>query len=145
MVAEQFHLDELSAIVYDYDLESDGVTGELSSQISPGHTAYYRASIVITQEIVNYGGLKNRVTVTADDPRNNQVTDISDDGDVFDGNNDDDYTEDFIPQTGLLEVTKTVAIDFNNIEQVVVTVAGGKYYLNGVLQDQYLKKQNLSI
>ncbi|MBT7458546.1 MAG: DUF11 domain-containing protein, partial [Flavobacteriaceae bacterium] len=130
-------LDELSTIVYYYDLESDGVTQVNSpSQIAPGNTAYYRASILITQEIVNYGGLKNRVTVTADDPRNNEVTDTSDDGDVFDGNNDDDYTEDVIPQNGLIEVTKTVAIDFNNIEEVVVTVAGGKYYLNGILQDQ---------
>ena len=78
-------LDELTDIVYDYDLKPDGTQIQASSQIAPGHIAFYRAELTITQEIVNYGGIKNRVEVTAEDPLNNSVIDLSDDGDIFDG------------------------------------------------------------
>ena len=76
----------------------------------PNETATYTATVTVTQEIVNYGGVKNRVTVTALDPSEVSITDLSDDGNNVDGNTEDDYTEDPITRTASLDVTKTSAI-----------------------------------
>ena len=76
----------------------------------PNETATYTATVTVTQEIVNYGGVKNRITVTALDPSEVSIIDLSDDGNNVDGNTEDDYTEDPITRTASLDVTKTSAI-----------------------------------
>ena len=80
----------------------------------PNETATYTATVNVTQEVVNYGGVKNRVTVTALDPNDVSITDLSDDGNDVDGNTTNDYTVDPITRTPLLDVTKTSSVVDNN-------------------------------
>ena len=62
--------------------------------IKPSESAYYNATFLITQAIVDIGGVDNTVTVTASSTgQSNNVSDTSDDGDDTDGNTTDDITE----------------------------------------------------
>ncbi len=78
---------------------STPVTFESSDLDSPegtllvGETATYTASFVISQQAINASGVSNSVVATGNAPNGDTVSDISDDGDDFDGNTFDDPTE----------------------------------------------------
>uniref|UniRef100_UPI001939DE19 T9SS type B sorting domain-containing protein n=1 Tax=Hyunsoonleella ulvae TaxID=2799948 RepID=UPI001939DE19 len=57
-----------------------------------GEIATYTASFMIDQEAINAGGVSNSVVVSGTNPRTGVVSDVSDDGDDFDGNTNDDPT-----------------------------------------------------
>ena len=77
-------------------------------------TASYSALYIITQAVVDAGGLSNQASATASSPGNNgDVSDMSDDGDDTDGNTTDDATETSITASTSLEVTKTAAVTDN--------------------------------
>ena len=64
-----------------------GDLGSSEGTIKPNETAHYEATFVITQGVVDAGGLINSVTVTASSTGNpGGLSDVSDDGDDTDGN-----------------------------------------------------------
>ncbi|WP_196893193.1 DUF7507 domain-containing protein, partial [Aureivirga marina] len=96
----------------------------LANQLSPEGTlkvdevAFYNVSYVITQADVDAGGIRNSVTVTADSPTGEEISDVSDDNDDTDGNTEDDKTETVIPDTSTtgspsLDVVKTATVQDN--------------------------------
>ena len=61
--------------------------------LQPGEVETYKATYLITNASAVTGQIENSVTVTASSPgQTNNVNDISDDGDDFDGNLIDDPT-----------------------------------------------------
>ncbi|MAW14797.1 MAG: hypothetical protein CMC25_00005, partial [Flavobacteriaceae bacterium] len=82
--------------------------------IKPNEMAIFSAYVIITQDIVNAGGLSNIASVTAQDPSNTAVTDTSDDGDDNDGNLTDDATIDGIPANPSINIVKTVTVSDTN-------------------------------
>ena len=70
-----------------------GDLGSSEGTIKPNETAHYGATFVITQGVVDAGGLINSVTVTASSTGNpGGLSDVSDDGDDTDGNTTNDTT-----------------------------------------------------
>ncbi|CAL2080744.1 conserved protein of unknown function precursor containing a T9SS type B C-terminal secretion signal [Tenacibaculum sp. 190524A02b] len=57
-----------------------------------GEAAIYKASFIITKEVINTGGVRNTVIAVGQDSSGELVEDISDDGDDTDGNIKDDPT-----------------------------------------------------
>ena len=89
--------------------------GSSEGTIKPDETAHYAATYIITQAVVDAGGVINSVTVTASSTGNpGGVTDRSDDGDDTDGNTTDDNTELVINPNPIVEATKTASITDNN-------------------------------
>jgi uncharacterized repeat protein (TIGR01451 family) len=80
---------------------SSGTNGATAASLPPGETLTYTASYTITQAAIDAGGVKNTATATGKDPSNNNVTDVSDDGDDTDGNTTDDDTVIGIPSLTL--------------------------------------------
>jgi uncharacterized repeat protein (TIGR01451 family) len=80
---------------------SSGTNGATATSLPPNETLTYAASFTITQAAVNAGGVKNTVTATGKDPSNNNVSDVSDDGDDTDGNTTNDETVTGIPNLTL--------------------------------------------
>ena len=76
--------------------------------------AIFSAYVIITQDIVNAGGLSNIASVTAQDPSNTAITDTSDDGDDNDGNLTNDPTIDVIPANPSINIVKTVTVSDTN-------------------------------
>jgi gliding motility-associated-like protein len=66
--------------------------GSLEGTLIAGESAIYTATFNITQQAINAGGVSNSVVVSGTSPSGAIVNDISDDGDDFDGNNNDDPT-----------------------------------------------------
>ena len=88
--------------------------GSAAGTLKVGETANYSALYIITQAVVDAGGLSNQASATASSPGNNaDVSDMSDDGDDTDGNTTDDATETSITASTSLEVTKTAAVTDN--------------------------------
>ncbi len=81
----------------------------------------YTATYTLTQDDINAGGLINSVTVTAEDPNNEGVTDISDDGIDDDGNTSDDPTVYEIVPGPAINLVKTASVDPNAVAGDVVT------------------------
>ena len=77
-------------------------------RLDVGETWRYRAEHTITQSDIDAGGVDNTVTARATDPFGAQVTDVSDDGDDFDGNTADDPTSFVILSAPAIEAVKTV-------------------------------------
>ena len=70
---------------------------------------------MITQAIVDIGGVDNTVTVTASSTgQSNNVSDTSDDGDDTDGNTTDDITELVINPDPIIEATKVASVTDTN-------------------------------
>ena len=77
---------------------------------------HYGATFVITQAVVDAGGLINSVTVTASSTGNpGGLSDLSDDGDDTDGNTTDDTTVLVINPAPIIETTKTATVIDSNI------------------------------
>ena len=92
-----------------------GDLGSSEGTIKPNETAHYAATFVITQAVVDAGGLINSVTVTASSTVNpGGLSDVSDDGDDTDGNTTDDATILAINPNPILETTKTAVVIQNN-------------------------------
>ncbi len=81
------------------------VTFESSDLSSPegtlliGESATYTASFVITQQAINASGVSNSVVASGKAPNGDIISDVSDNGDDFDGNTSDDPT---VTQLGCL-------------------------------------------
>ena len=89
--------------------------GSSQGIIKPNETAHYGATFVITQAVVDAGGLINSVTVTASSTGNpGGLSDVSDDGDDTDGNTTDDTTVLVINPAPIIETTKTATVTDNN-------------------------------
>ena len=89
--------------------------GSAEGTIKPSESAYYNATFLINQAVVDIGGLDNTVTVTASSTgQSNNVSDTSDDGDDTDGNTTDDYTQLVINPNPILEATKTATVTDEN-------------------------------
>ena len=92
-----------------------GDLGSSEGIIKPNETAHYGATFVITQAVVDAGGLINSVTVTASSTGNpGGLSDVSDDGDDTDGNTTDDTTVLLINPNPILETTKIATVTDNN-------------------------------
>jgi uncharacterized repeat protein (TIGR01451 family) len=92
-----------------------GDLGSLEGIIQPNETAHYGATFVITQAVVDAGGLINSVTVTASSTGNpGGLSDVSDDGDDTDGNTTDDTTVLVINPAPIIETTKIATVTDNN-------------------------------
>ncbi len=92
-----------------------GDLGSSEGTIKPNETAHYGATFVITQGVVDAGGLINSVTVTASSTGNpGGLSDVSDDGDDTDGNTTNDTTVLVINPNPIIETTKTAVIVDNN-------------------------------
>lgn len=94
-------LDAPFALQTGTDSNSDGV-------LDVDETWVYTATRTLRQADLNAGGLLNQVTVTALDPENGTVRDISDDGIDSDGDAAGDVTEFIAATEALLNVEKTV-------------------------------------
>ena len=81
-----------------------------------GEISTYTASYTITQAAANTGSVNNTLQVTASTPgNNNDVTDVSDDGDDTDGNTTNDPTVVLTSSDSSIETTKTnVVVDTNS-------------------------------
>ena len=95
-----------------------------------GETAYYKATYVLTQSVVDSGGVSNQATVTANDPAGSAIDEQkSDNGTTTDDDNDGDAFNDpttlIIPHRPALEVIKSASIDDVN--------ADGKNNLNDII------------
>ncbi len=64
----------------------------LAAPFAPGESLLWTFTHVLTQEDIDAGGLRNVATATAIDPRDDEVLDVSDDGDDGDGNTVNDPT-----------------------------------------------------
>ena len=92
-----------------------GDLGSSEGIIKPNETAHYGATFVITQAVVDAGGLINSVTVTASSTGNpGGLIDVSDDGDDTDGNTTDDTTVLVINPAPIIETTKIATVTDNN-------------------------------
>ena len=93
--------------------------GSSQGTIKPSESAYYNATFLITQAIVDIGGVDNTVTVTASSTgQSNNVSDTSDDGDDTDGNTTDDITELVINPDPIIEATKVASVTDTNANGV---------------------------
>ena len=75
----------------------------------PGETATYTTSFVITQAVIDAGGLSNTATASGKDPSDGDVSDVSDDGDDTDGNTADDPSTTAITRSPSLTLIKTAS------------------------------------
>ncbi|NNK88373.1 MAG: T9SS type B sorting domain-containing protein, partial [Flavobacteriaceae bacterium] len=66
--------------------------GSIEGTLIPGEIATYSATFIITQDAVTQGGVSNSVLGMGVGPNFDVVDDVSDDGDDFDGNTEDDPT-----------------------------------------------------
>ena len=78
--------------------------------LKPNEIATFVGTYIIRQSDVDAGGVSNQVSVTALSPSDQSVSDLSDDGDDFDENTEDDRTETPIERTPGIEITKTSTI-----------------------------------
>ncbi|WP_346883945.1 gliding motility-associated C-terminal domain-containing protein, partial [uncultured Algibacter sp.] len=70
----------------------DSDLGSPEGQLLAGEIATYSARFIIDNQAVSASGVSNSVLATANTPSMTEVSDISDDGDDFDGNTTDDAT-----------------------------------------------------
>ncbi|MDG2147730.1 MAG: hypothetical protein P8K14_05905, partial [Flavobacteriaceae bacterium] len=84
--------------------------------LKPGEMATFNATYIVTQDIVNAGGVSNQVSVTAITPGGSYVSDISDDGISADGELFDDPTINGILPDPSITITKSQTITDNGNE-----------------------------
>ena len=96
---------------------SSATAGSPFGIIKPGEAAIFTATYIVTQAIVNAGGVSNQVSVTAVTPNGSYVSDISDDGISADGELFDDPTVDGIVAVPGICITKsqTIADDGDSV------------------------------
>ncbi|SDB47304.1 conserved repeat domain-containing protein/gliding motility-associated C-terminal domain-containing protein [Flavobacteriaceae bacterium MAR_2010_188] len=82
----------------------------VAGTLIPGEIATYRATKLITQAIVDAGGLRNTVTAQGASPANGTVSDVSDNGNDSDGNTSNDPTLTVIPENAIVDVDKIYSI-----------------------------------
>ena len=91
--------------------------GSSQGTIAPGETAYYVATYLVDQAVIDIGGVINSVTVTASST-GGVVSDTSDDGIDTDGNTTDDVTVLVIDPNPILETTKTAVVSDVNSNSI---------------------------
>ena len=94
--------------------------GSAQNALVAGESSTYTASYTITQAAANTGSVNNTLQVTASTPgNNNDVTDVSDDGDDTDGNTTNDPTVVLTSSDSSIETTKTnVVVDTNSNSKI---------------------------
>ncbi len=93
---------------------TNATTGSSAATLQATGVLTYTATYTISNAAANTPSINNRVTVTASSPgNNNNVTDISDNGNDGDGNTEDDQTVVTIDPVPVLEVTKTASVTDN--------------------------------
>lgn len=104
--------------------------------LSPGQTATWQVSHVLTQEDIDAGGLSNTALVTGLDVNGDAVSDISSNGNPNDGNTADDPTSLLIELTPGLEVIKTAtivgALAGETVDFVITARNTGNVTLSGI-------------
>ncbi len=104
--------------------------------LSPGQTATWTVSHVLTQEDIDAGGLSNTALVLASDVNGSIVTDLSSNGNPNDGNTTDDPTNLMINLAPGLEVVKTAtsvgAIAGETVEFEITARNTGNVTLNSI-------------
>ena len=104
--------------------------------LSPGQTATWHVTHVLTQDDVDAGGLSNTALVTGADVSGVAVSDLSSNGNPNDGNVTDDPTELLIDQAPGLEVIKTAtsvgARAGETVDFVITARNTGNVTLNGL-------------
>ena len=105
-------------LVLTQDPDFDGADlGSLEGTLLPGEIATYTATFIITQEAINAGGVSNSVEVTVISPSFEIITDVSDNGDDFDGNILDDAT---ITQLGCLLIFNEFSPNGDGINDTLI-------------------------
>ena len=114
--------------------------------LSVGESWTYKAELTLTQGIVNAGGVNNQVSVTARDPKNAVVSDLSDNGLDSDGNTSDDKSVFTVPSAPQLTVVKSVMTAGSAVgDEVVFKIEGqntGNVTLTGVTASDTLTRLN---
>ncbi|UWR24549.1 hypothetical protein [Sulfitobacter sp. S190] len=109
-----------------------------------GETWVYTATRTLTQQDLNAGGLRNQVQVSAIDPENAPVTDVSDDGIDTDGETQSDVTEFTVATEAGLYVEKTVLQTGNMVGDTVVfeitALNTGNQDINGLRADDSMTR-----
>ncbi|NBD28404.1 MAG: DUF11 domain-containing protein, partial [Alphaproteobacteria bacterium] len=100
-------IDTGAATALDAPFAYAGGDTDTDGALDVGEVWTYTAPHTITQSDINAGGVRNTATVTATDPNDTAVSDVSDDG--IDANGDDTPTEVPITRAPELVVTKSVA------------------------------------
>jgi uncharacterized repeat protein (TIGR01451 family) len=123
--------DNNNEIVYIKDVNISGNEIIDNTKILPGYTAVYQAVLTITQEIKDYGGVKNILDVAYVDLLDESKTARSTDSDLFDNEPpDEDYTTFIIDENADFEITKyLMAAQESSPTPIVydVTVSAGKF------------------
>ena len=134
---------ELSLAFVEQKIKSTGeATDNGEGNLIPGEEETYTAQYTIIQSDVDSSGILNSVTVTATDPDENNIIDVSDgDSDATldsDGDTDpeNDPTETLITQSADIKVTKTYRIVEKTPELVAFGGASGNSLDNWVVNQQ---------
>jgi uncharacterized repeat protein (TIGR01451 family)/gliding motility-associated-like protein len=101
------------------DLVFDNTSG-VEGTIEVGQTVTYTLDFLIDQTAFDSGKVMNTILVTADSPKDIEISDRSDDGDDTDGDIDDDPTLVTFTHAPEVEITKEVA----SITQAVTNQTG---------------------
>ena len=88
--------------------------------LSVGEVWFLTAQITLTQDIIDDGGLSNQVTVSATDPGDAPVSDLSDNGNDADGDTTGDPTIFVVPSEPQLTTVKSVTTAATAVGEEVV-------------------------
>ena len=103
--------DNNNEIVYIRDVNINGNEIIDNTKILPGYTALYQAVLTITQEIKDYGGVRNILDVAYVDLLEESKTARSTDSDLFDDEPaDEDYTTYLISENADFEIKKFLMV-----------------------------------
>ena len=123
--------DNNNEIVYIKDVNISGNEIIDNTKILPGYTAVYQAVLTITQEIKDYGGVKNILDVAYVDLLDESKTARSTDSDLFDNEpENEDYTTFIIDENADFEITKYLMVAQESSPTPIVydvTVSAGKF------------------
>ncbi|MEP3296601.1 hypothetical protein [Tateyamaria sp.] len=108
-----------------------------TTNLNVGNEIIWIATHTLTQDDIDAGGLSNSAAVTGLGQSNEDVSDVSADGDPFDGNNEDDPTLTRIPSAPELDVVKiltTPGVQAGDVIAFDVTLKNtGNVTLTGVV------------
>ena len=96
--------------------------GSAYGLLKPGEMATFNATYIVTQDIVNAGGVSNQVEVRAITPNGSFVSDVSDDGISADGELFDDPTINGIAPDPSITITKSQTITDNAVSYTHLTL-----------------------
>ncbi|WP_073141131.1 DUF7507 domain-containing protein [Litoreibacter ascidiaceicola] len=116
-----------------------------ASFIGAGEQVTWDATYTLLQEDIDAGGVANSATVSGTGPDGSAVSDLSADGDPFDGNVEDDPTVVIIPAAPTLDVLKRVVsadepFDGGRVEFAVEVANTGNVTLSSVALIENLRR-----